>query len=379
MRVEILSSADQLADAGTDAFCPEPMHTSSYLKVLESLPHIGRREARHLVAYDDGQPLAYLPCYLQHTSLHDDLRTVLLTAGERRLATRAVRAGLFPRLSPALVCSSPESFYCELIHRPGIDPPGIRQIASSLTDALIETGRREGVDLVGFMNLRRRDEMLWGHLLGRNYLFSPRTASAYLPLPWDDFEAYFRSLSRSRRKSMRSDWSRMNRTGMRVHEVLDIQRIADVLERIIDEMWRTRGRRCPFNRDYYSLVQRHMGANSKVLVGAIEGKIQGFTLLLRTAREMCAYQYGGLPEPITRDSALYFNLCFRETIKDGIDSGVREIRYGPATLRPKITRGCVTEDLGIFLRCLHRRHLPVMKAVMTRNRKRRSSPTDGNP
>lgn len=375
MRVEVLSNTGGLIEAGTDAFCSDPMHTSSCLKVMESHPKTGRREARHLVAYEDGEPIAYLPCYLQHSSFHDDLERVLLTPGERRIAQHAsgLLPSLSPSLSPALVCSAPESFYCRLIHRAGGDPSRLREVCRSLTDALVETGRSEGVDLVCLMNLRRRDGVLWQHLLEEDYLHSPRATSAYLPVRWKSFNAYYRSLSRNRKKSMKSEISHMRRANLEIRPVPDFDLIADALEGVIGRMWQARGRECPYDRGFYSLVKRKMAGGTRVLVGSIGGEIKGFTLLFSTAEEMCAYQYGALPEKVVRDSAMYFNVCFTETIRQGIDLGMREIRYGPTALKAKAARGCVLEKLGMFIKCLHRRHLPAMKAVVYRNVGRRSA------
>ena len=138
-------------------------------------------------------------------------------------------------------------------------------------------------------------------------------------------------------------------------------------------MWEARGRDCPFNSEYYRLVAEHMQEKATVLAASIDGQILGFTLLLETDHEMLAYQYGGLPNDLVRDSNLYFNLCYNGTIERAISRGHKMIRYGPASFHVKLARGCLLENLGIFLRCKRRRHLPALKALMFQNRRKRRS------
>lgn len=369
MRTEIVYDTDRLESLGTDELAVYPSQSAGYLRALDR-SGVGEREPRHILVLDRDRALAFAPCYVQTSSEYDDLENMLTTRTERKFFKIARRTGIFPEFSPALVCASPEAFYTRL-SAPSPDPSARRKLASALIDGVRDLASEEGTDLCGFLNVPSRDEGLWEELVRRGYGLFTRARSAYLPLPWAGFKEYLGSLSRNQRKGYRSEINRAERCGLSIREVRDYLPLASTLSEIVAEAWYVRGKNSPFTPRYYRSMATCLAGNSSVLVGCRDGEIHGFTLLFWKGDRMCAYQYAGRPNEFVRSSNLYFNICYNEAIDRAMKMGMKEIRYGPATLHVKVRRGCSLEDLGVFLRPRRRRHMPALKFMISRNISRR--------
>ncbi len=369
MRTEIVQSARELADIGVDSFVTDPMHTSWYLMAHER-SGVGRREPRHIVVLDSSRPVAYVPCYVQHSAVYDDLAIVLATPTLRRAIRWAALIGAFPGLSPALLCSSPDSLYTTLSISPALERSEEANVVRAVVDALLQVARDEELDVVGFMNLPRRESLLWQALPSMGFIYSKRVPSAYLPVNFRTFEEYLRLGARKRRKQYKIEVKRAAQQGLIIHEIEDYSGLGGLLSDILGETWGVRGKTSPFPPSYFESLAEHTKGRSCVISGSFRGEVDGFTLLLWTAEEMCAYQYGARKKERVRLSNLYFNICYNATIAKAISLGVKSIRFGPGSLHVKTSRGCLLEDLGMFLKPMKRIHLPAFKALMLRNRRR---------
>ncbi len=372
-RTEIINSASEIQEevdtAGLDV---DPTLLPSYLSALED-SRLGRRAARHVAITEGKRTVGYIPCYLQENSVFDDLGQILTSPKTGRIVSALEALGLFPSLGRSLVCASPEAFYCQIVLDRSVDPSRRREVCHQAVGSAEEVAKREGVEVVAFLNVPSREKDLIDALRHRGYLECRRAKSAYLPIRWKTYDEYLRSFSRSRRKGLKSEKRKAQRLGLEIKSISRFSRLSKRFCEIDAEMWRVRGKSSPYHPEYYELLDERMGLDSVAVAGYIDGEIQGFTILLGRKGRTCAFHYAGLPTPSVRKSNLYFNICYGYAISRAIRHRSKEVRYGPAALHVKRGRGCQLEDLTMFFKPLRRIQRPSFATLLLYDRLKRAS------
>jgi len=373
LKTEIVNSASEIEEemntAGLDV---DPTLLMSYLSALED-SRLGRRTARHVAIVEGRRTVGYIPCYIQETSVFDNLAQILTSSKTGKIVSALEALGLFPSLERSLVCASPEAFYCQIVLDRSVDPSRRREVCNQAVQSAEEVAQREGVEVVAFLNVPSREKDLIDALRHRGYLECMRAKSAYLSIRWKTYDEYLRSFSRSRRKGLKSERRKAQRLGLEVKSISRFSRLSNRFCEIDAEMWRVRGKSSPYHPEYYELLDERMGLDSVAVVGYIDGEIQGFTILLGRRGRTCAFHYAGLATPAVRDSNLYFNICYGYTISRAIRNGSKEVRYGPAALHVKTGRGCQLEDLTMFFKPLRGIQRPSFATLLLYDRLKRAS------
>ena len=324
---------DRIDDIGEDVWnrCfPDEIEGFLYYKAVE-FAGLADFEIHYLRLRKSNRTIALAPFFVSRYRL-DTLGDGALLQLLRRLGAR------WPKLlSIPMVClGSPVSEIAHLGYAPELDATQRATAFRALLAGLERFARQRHIGLIALKDIadaeRTRSE---SELL--RYTRLPGMPCALLPLPYENIEAYYATLSRGMRKEFRRK--------ARSQDALQIERryqIADVLPELMRLYEQTRAASdLQFERlppDYFTQVLQQLGPYAVCVLYRCEGSLIGFNLLLHDERCLLD-KFIGMDGQRAREHNLYF-VSWLYNVQWCIDEGIPLYEAGQASYETKLRMGC---------------------------------------
>ena len=338
--VKVIDSITKIDRNTWESFFQNPFYSYDWLRMLEISQPV-RVLPRHLIAYQNGQISAIIPCFLQHEEMYVTVEDRLFG----RFKSWARLLGV--RTIPALLAYAPLSIYTEIGLHPSVDQ---REMVGELLSTMKQVASEEGASLYGFMYLSGK-EALFSQILKENGFFgSFIVPAAYLDISWDTFEAYTRHLGQNMAKNIRREIRQNLEAGIKIEEVTDFEPLAEEFARIFGQLFnRFKEKNCPFTPAFFrELPLRCPGMMTSFC--AFQGeKLRGFSIVLKD-RDIWRVVLASQDHTNFKKDNTFFDVAFYTPVRESIKQGVKRIYYGTENYETKLRRGCQLDPLFMWLR-----------------------------
>jgi uncharacterized protein len=333
MQIEVVTDLARIDAARWNALVdPDaPMLRHEFLHALEATgcvcPDSGWAPC-HLVASEDGEPVAAVPMYLKSHSYGEYVF-------DWAWANAWERAGqpYYPKL---LVASpfTPVGGDRILVH-PRLEAQGRRdETARAMIRAALEQARELNVSSLHWIFTSDRDTAL---LEGEGLLRRTGTQFHWHNAPFSDFDGFLAALSSSKRKNIRRERRRVQEAGVRFRFVEGDGLHPDHWDRFHGFYRRTIGRygAIPYlNLEFFRTLGKRMPAHCLLLFAERDGEDIAGAFFLRGANALYGRYWGTLVDI----DGLHFETCYYRPIEYCIERGLARFEAG-AQGEHKLQRG----------------------------------------
>lgn len=325
-RVEPLASADAISSAEWNALACRGAHLHGWCAAAE---RSGWRP-RHVAVTSGAAVQLIVPAYYVAHADHD--------LHDRWLGPlRGLAAAVGLRLRPTLVVGPPVVQTSAPVGELDHVPDALLEEAFGLLE---ELARRDGARAIAWPFLEPDHERIIYLGRRRGYAALYAGASAYLPVPWDSFDDYVASRSKSVRRTIRSDLRMLESVGLRVDVTADFAPHAGAIDALFREFFRRRnGHVSVLPKDFFAHVADQAARERGIVAQLIwhGHRLVGMSLNLMsggvmdgTFSAMAAEHEGG---------AAYYNDLIYAPLAASCGAGLRRLELGPTALYAKVLRG----------------------------------------
>jgi len=259
---------------------------------------------------------------------------------------QAFGADLTGTLMPSLVCGGRHLGRNRVLATDPADTAALLAEAERLAEEL-------GARSVSFCYVDERDTALRELLAARGYHGHVSGRYSWLPLPPDGFAGYLGLFSAHRRRRVQAERRRLAAAGVdsRIEPLTDaiVPRLAE-LETALLTKYGLRWVPEQSARILYRAVAE-LGPSAQVSVARVDGRIDGFALLLSHGYQWYAHR-AGFDYPRQGRLPLYYEVVYYRPVADAAAAGVTSIHYGVGSPEAKRSRGCVSVAQYAYVRRL---------------------------
>lgn len=353
MRVRTFESITEVDPASWNRLVSENclIRRHEYLKAVEA-SRINDCRYSYPVVHDGADIVAHTCVYFISTEL-DTFAQGMLKRAISRVRTRMPNFMILRSVE----CGCPIALGNTVSFAPGAD----KAQALDLFVAEIERiARRWGVGVLLFRDFTDDELPFYDRLERFGYRRLNNLPRAVLKIQWKTFDEYLRALRRVYRRRILKQMRALDRKEISVEIVKDFAEYADCLAMLWDNVYqRAREyRRERLLADFFENMDKHLGANSNVLLIRRHGVPVAFSLLLFDDGTLtplfCGFDYEHNAE-----YCLYFN-TMNKAVEIAVERGMKEVDFGITTLVPKISLGAEAQKLYMYMKHLN----PVMNRII---------------
>lgn len=289
-----------------------------------------------VAAYDGHRLVAAAPVFRLDYRLDTTLPERLKALGRvvERFAPRLARV-------PVLGLGSPMSEECPIGIDPALDPTRRMAALEALIAALEQHAKASGISILALKDVTDADAT-WcaAPLAAAGFARMASLPVATLPLPYDTFESYLKSLPSKRRTEIRSKLKQAAGIETEIHHDID-----DIHDEILALYRATRANRKAsyeaFDEvpdGYFREVMRNAGGKARVLICRHQGRIVSFNFFL-VEKDRVIGKFVGMDYRVARQLNLYF-FNWMTIVRFCVDNGIAELQTGQTTYAVKVRLGC---------------------------------------
>lgn len=166
---------------------------------------------------------------------------------------------------------------------------------------------------------------------------------------FNDFNDYLQVFSPVTRQGFLREMRRSAKAGIQFRFADDFSKYARAFSELSYETsskYYTSARRLP--PDFWTTLSDSLGSNAEALLAEHDGRLVGFSLLLKNdrRREMFHYKIGRIYKSALNKVPYYFELLCYGPVRRAIELGYRTLWLGPGAYEGKIRRG--TEQTSVY-------------------------------
>jgi predicted N-acyltransferase len=253
---------------------------------------------------------------------------------------------------PALVAGEISGHRQTILFRGGLSGADRRRLLSQMLDYLENAPQTENRTLC-FRGIPTDDADLAAVFSSRRYLCSPELPVCCLDIRWKSFAEYLLSLRKEHpgtEKCIHNEISRSRRVGITIERLDEPAAVCGRLHALADSHYRRlNGRPFPFRPGFFEQIKARMGDRAVINAAVRDGLIIGVQVRLSSDGH-ATVPIIGIDAEHTRKDAVYFNLGYNHAIRNAIEDGLRQVRFGTLVYDTKIRRGCHLSDANLYLR-----------------------------
>jgi predicted N-acyltransferase len=336
LAVRIAATLAEVPRAAWDAVAGDSVVTCHDTLLAVEEAYAGAIEPHYVLASRDGVLRGAAVCYHRRAGDMSAYPDHLLL-GALRPAARRLRLSLLP----VLACGGYSARHSGIV---GGEP-------AAVLDAVEALAQRLGVAVL-IERVTPAEAGLRELLVARGYHGTLCHPTTWLDIGWRSFEGYVESLRRINRdlpSNVRSEMAAFRRAGVEIRILDDVEPVAMRLHELAEahfRRWNATG--VPYGPELFLRLKARLGERCVVYGAFAEGRLVGFTLILRDRRLGHAVHIGIEPRP--RVERTYFNLNFYRPIADAIAVGLERLDYGTQLYEAKRYRGCRIVPAELFWR-----------------------------
>jgi len=338
--VEVIDSITKIDRKDWESFFQNPFYSYDWIRMIETTQPV-RVLPRHLIAYQDRQMSAIIPCFLQYEEMY-------VTVADRlfgKYKPWAEHLGF--RTIPALLAYAPLSIYTEIGLRPSVDQG---ELVGALLSTMKRVASEEGASLYGFMYLAGREALFSQILKEKGFSGSFVVPAAYLDISWNTFKEYTRHLGQSMAKNIRREIRQNREAGIIIEEVNNFEPLAEEFARIFGQLFnRFKEKSCPFTPTFFRELPLHCPDMMTSFCAFQEDKLRGFSIVLKD-RDIWRVVLASQDHTNFKKDNTFFDVAFYTPVQEAITQEVKRIYYGTENYETKLRRGCQLDPLFMWLR-----------------------------
>jgi predicted N-acyltransferase len=362
VQTQVITSTSDLDEVGWDTLAHPSFYLSAaWLKARSRTLNAAPRFI--LVSREDGVPLVGMPAYLVDGRSHpgydparvlavDDLTDAEVAAWPEGVpALAGLRSSLRERAAewmPSMVVSAPAR-YGGVSYARDLSDETARTALGSALDAVGKQAVEDGARSTCWLYLvEDEDPLLASALADRGYLSVAVDAECYLPIGWNTFDGYLRSLAPVRRRKCQSEMRKFDAAGVRV-EMRGGEALGPELAEL-ELQWRMKYGRTPPMEEIlagYEELRSYFPDTLRIFVATLDGRPVGFSLFHDSGNTWYS-RFGGF-DYSAGNIFLYYNLLFYRPIAVAIERGVSNIRYSLKSYAAKCSRGCTLRNVLAYV------------------------------
>ncbi len=301
--------------------------------------------------------------YLLSPNQHAALVCYILTADSPasgslrpdRIAARLTDEGTpFPSFSasrwlPSVTCGGWRPYASRLLVRGTPDESEVECLLDAVDLVVEQTDAESAV----FPFVDEDDAVLSAALSARGYCSVESATRAYMPVNWQNLDAYLSGLPSKWRQTARRDLRALDGAGVE-YTFLESLREARLgrLAVLQGALYRKYGfyeSTLETETRLHTISELGEGLHAPVLLASLNEEIVGFVLML-TAGGNVHLRYAGFDYEQQGKLPLYFGLLFYEVARIAPRLGWQQLHYGPDSTAAKVSRGCQTARQFFFFR-----------------------------
>jgi hypothetical protein len=253
---------------------------------------------------------------------------------------------------PAFAAGETFGHHHSILFRGGLSGDDRHRLLSRMLDYL-ENAPPTKDRTVCFRGIPADDTDLAEVFTSRRYLCSPELPVCCLDIRWKSFAEYLRALRKqhpSTKKNIHKEISTSWRAGITIRRMDETTAACARLHALADSHYRRlNGRPFPFRPGFFEQIKARLGDKATIYAAFKDGLIIG--MLVRLSSDgIATMPIMGIGTEHARKDAVYFNLGYNHTIREGIEEGLRQMRFGTLVYDTKIRRGCHLSHANLYLR-----------------------------
>ena len=307
--------------------------------------HINDCEYQYLILFDQDKPVGNA-CYY-YISFDLDI----FNRGPAKKIIGFIRKFIWKNFLKMRVieCGTPTAIGSTINWTPGIDPA---LVISAVSEQMKIFAREKKVNILILRDFLDED-LEWSekflHFSFKRVVILPNTIMVN---NWKNFEEYKSDLAQKHRDHVKKYLRRLESNGVTIRVVTEYEQYADRLL----ELWKNcyshaREYQQEFlTREYFVNLSRYLKDKSRLVLFEKDNKIIGIVVVILNENVIQAL-FAGMDYDYVRENYLIFNI-YLQTIKLGIDEGVKIIENGITTIREKMDYGFNPVPMYAYMRHL---------------------------
>jgi len=285
-----------------------------------------------------------------HKQLQTGWQTSLNNALFGYLTPILRKAGL--TLLPALIGHSAVGHRQTILFREGLPEINRQHLLSEMLEFIENIVLKEDLTLC-LRNVPDNDAGLASVFTSRHYLCSPEWPVCYLDIQWKSFAEYLHALRIDHPKTEKNIHREINhsrKAGITFQRLYEPTEIGKHLHSIVSSHYfRLNGVPLPFQSEFFEQLKNHLKDKAVIDTAALDGRIIGAQVRLERDGYALVPMIG-IDADFHQKHSVYFNLGYNQTIRNGIEEGLKQIRFGTLLYDTKIRRGCKLFHSHMYLR-----------------------------
>lgn len=234
---------------------------------------------------------------------------------------------------PCIACIFPFSEEMPLFVKEGEDT---LVIFSLLYDALEKITKEENAKMLFIAYIS--DENCLNFLKGKGFSFLKQAPMTYLDIQWETFTDYLRALPRKAKKNIRHTLNQGERRGLRLEHSQDFSDSEQLFSLFAANLERHGYENVvPFTAKFYDNLGKYVSEYAYILRCYHEHELLGYWTYFFDGR-LASMVISGVGIH-GREYNAYFNICY-DAVREMIEKGCRQIRFGSTTYEVKRRIGC---------------------------------------
>jgi len=285
-----------------------------------------------------------------HKQLQTGWRTSLNNALFGYLTPILRKAGL--TLLPALIGHSAVGHRQTILFREDLSEINRQHLLSEMLEFIENIVLKEDLTLC-LRNVPDNDAGLARIFTSRQYVCSPEWPVCYLDIQWKSFTEYLHALRKDHpktEKNIHREISHSRKAGITFQRLHEPTAIGKHLHSIVNSHYfRLNGVPLPFQSEFFEQLKNHLKDKAVIDTAVQDGRIIGAQVRL----EKDGYAFIpmiGIDVDFHQKHSVYFNLGYNQAIRNGIEEGLKQIRFGTLLYDTKIRRGCKLFHSHMYLR-----------------------------
>lgn len=333
--IRVFQSVEELGKDSVNAMTDDPCYTYDWFRALET-QQSHNSSLRYLAVFDEDRLVAVAPCSIESVRL----RTFVTTPFPKVLDQIGVKMR-------TLCCLSPLSMRSKVLLVKNLDG---RPILGLLAKKVDEICRKQKIMFSYFPFVSQFDRLLMENLQNHGYIKRRTYTAFYLDVQWRSFQDYLGSLKPKVASNVRREIKKCIENRITIEESKEKNLATKLSELYSNLSLKYKNRENAYDADFFSKINEHARARTKLFVAKKNNEIVGFSLTLWQKEILDVMIVGFNYDVQTKTDFTYFNLAYYAPIQWAIEHGVRKVYYRTLAEQAKLARGCKQEKTYFFVK-----------------------------
>ncbi len=350
---KVFKRIEEIPEAAWRGVFPSVLENYTYFKALDE-SGFEQFSFRYILVYEAGEVVGATSCFFMKypldTTVQGWLRTLMLSVKK-----------IFPNAFTlhALICGLPMDQ-----GRVGIKSDRPQEVLQEIVECMERLAKENRVGILAFKDFNSSYQDSLGHLEAQGFSRFQNLPSTAMHLPFDNFDGYFKTLSKSSREGLRRKLKKIDSlpkldleiTHRMSPEVLD-QAYALFLQTV--DQSEVQFEMVP--KAFFDRVGENMPKETLFFLWRLEGKLLAFAYCM-ASKDYFIDLYLGFDYSVAHDKHLYF-VRFRDLMNWCFEHKMRAYEMGPTSYEAKRRLGFEMIPIFVYAKHLNPLFNPIIRLL----------------